>query len=48
MFPLVKLWTLETLTYSIRNQHLYKIMDYQEVDIGESDGMKVINYEKHV
>lgn len=42
------LWTLDTPTYAIRNQHFYEKFGYVKVDEKQADGITLIGYEKRV
>lgn len=42
----IKVWTLVTPTYSIVNQHLYKKLGYEQVGLGEEDGIEVVKLKK--
>lgn len=44
----IKVWTLTTPIYSIRNQHLYERLGYREIGRGEEDGIQSIKYKKEI
>lgn len=44
LYPNVEIWSLSTLLYSVRNQHLYEKMGYKK--IGETEGS--VYYEKSI
>ncbi|HVU10382.1 MAG TPA: GNAT family N-acetyltransferase [Phototrophicaceae bacterium] len=44
-----QVWTLDTPTYAVRNQHFYEKFGYVKVGARlEADGITLIEYEKHV
>lgn len=44
----IKVWTLTTPIYSIRNQHLYESLGYREIGRGEEAGIQSIKYKKEI
>lgn len=48
VYPDASLWTLNTPTYAIRNQHFYEKMGYVRVGLSEIDGFPLIDYERRV